>query len=382
MDLTKFATMTPVEFAAYLLDHGDQVEIPESLLTFSSEPKAARFAALENDAENTDSRRKFEVEANSGIPFFHPWWGNFAIDFAGMEIPTQKMGLLESHDSTRRLGVTEEIGIEDPGLVARGEFLSNRFATDIIADMDEGFPFQASIFVPPKNIEFIPEGSETKVNGHKLMGPGHVFRTSVLREVTVAALGADHQTSAVALAKEGRTVSIPKPDQEINMATEKKKTTETIPTPAAELTAETLTAQHPELVRAIEAAAFKAGVSFERERTTEILEVCHDRQIGVAAKFVAEGLDVKSAYKALLSDQKTFAASRREDIREGQDNEPAGTSPEDAAAADNSSLSLEETAALEWTKDPGVRAEFDDKASYVAYCRANDSGMVRRPRSK
>jgi len=379
MDPKTIHTMTPTEFAAFIQQEGGQIEIPEGLLTFDAQPSAA-FKAGEAGDDADGKARRFEVQANSGVPFFHPYWGNFAIDFEGLEIPSQKMGLLESHDATRRLGVTDEIKTEKAGLMARGDWLSNDFASAILADMDEGFPFQASVFVPPKNIEFIPEGSETKVNGHKLAGPGHVFRSSTLREVTVAALGADSDTSAVALSKQGRTVSIPKPDQETEMATPQK--TPATPAPTAELSAADLQKQHPELVASIEAAAFKAGVTTERERSSEILEVCHDRQISAAQKLVADGVSVKDAFKALLADQTTFAASRREEISAGNDNEPAGESPREPNDTANSGLTAEESAALEWEKDPGVRAEFDDKASFVAYRRANDSGLITRPQSK
>lgn len=384
MDPSTFQNMTPDAFAEFLRENqGHDVEIPESFLHFDAQPSTSFAADDEDDDEEDDDKnkpRKFKIEANSGIPFFHPWWGNFAIDFEGLEIPTQQMGVLDSHDTHMRLGVTKKITAQKKtGLVALGGFLSNENALAVVADMDEGFPFQASVFVPPKKIEFIPEGSETKVNGHKLKGPGHVFRSSTLREVSIAALGADHQTSSVALSKTGRAVSIPTPEQEKAMTPPVKKTEET---PATEISSAEFETKYPKVTKAIEATAFKAGVTCERERAAEILEGCHDRQIKTAAKLVADGVSVKDAYKSLLADQTNFRKEQLTAITEGNDNEPAGVSPREPNAAVPASLSIEEAAELEWSKDPGVRAEFEDKASFIAFRRANDAGLVMRPGAK
>lgn len=382
MDPITFENMTPEAFAEFLREtDADQVEIPESFLRFDAEP-ATSFAADDDDDTDEDKKnkqRKFKIEANSGIPFFHPWWGNFAIDFEGLEIPSQKMGVLDSHDTRMRLGVTKKITAQKKnGIVALGDFLSNESALAVVADMDEGFPFQASVFVPPKKIEFIPEDSETKVNGHTLKGPGTVFRSSTLREVSIAALGADPQTSSVALSKTGRTVSIPTPDKEKAMT---KKTTET-PSPTAELAAKELQEKYPAIVKAIEATAFKVGVNCERERVAEILEGCHDRQITTAAKLVKDGVSVKDAFKALLTDQSDFRKDTKAAITEGNDNTPAGVSPREPDAPKQAALSIEEAAELDWAKDAGVRAEFDDKASYIAFRRANDADLIMRPGAK
>jgi hypothetical protein len=60
---------------------------------------------------------------------------------------------------------------------------------------------QASVYIPPLEIQSLGNNESATVNGYTLMGPGTIFRKSMLREVTLTALGADENTSAVALAE-------------------------------------------------------------------------------------------------------------------------------------------------------------------------------------
>lgn len=163
------------------------------------------------------------------------------------------------------------------------------------------------------------------------------------------------------------------------MAQDPKKTG--TPPATDQLTADSLRSTNPDVVRSIEACAFKAGISAERERASEILEVCHDRQIAVAQKLIADGTETKAAFKALLADQTKFRKDTKTEITDGNDNEPSGTDPSEGATPP-ASLTLEEQSKLDWHKDAGVRAEFDTEASYLAYLRANDSGLVTRPGRK
>jgi len=90
--------------------------------------------------------------------------------------------------------------------VAEGFFTeTNDVGKETLALARAGFPFQASVMVPPSAIEKVPSGETAFVNGHELQGPGHIFRKSALREVTFTAIGADEATEAVMLSENGNT---------------------------------------------------------------------------------------------------------------------------------------------------------------------------------
>lgn len=201
----------PEVFAA----NGDgEYRIPRAALRFGL-PLEFDLAGLAADppAEGGDesgeeggkgSRQSFSVVANSGeVMLNHPFWGNFAIDLDGLSIPRQDQPLLRDHDVSKILGQTKAIRVtDDKQLVAEGEFSAvTKDAEEVLALAGEGFPFQASVFVPPSAILSVETGESVEVNGHKLEGPGHVFTKSELREVTITPLGSDPNTNLALLAQ-------------------------------------------------------------------------------------------------------------------------------------------------------------------------------------
>ena len=145
---------------------------------------------------------KFDMIANSGVPFRHPFWGNFAVDLSGMRVPTKSLPVLMDHDVSSRVGFTERFRVNGDGLNVTGVLLSDSASDQarlIRQQSKEGFPWQASISVPPTEILRVEGGETATVNGHELKGPGHIFRSSDLREVSFVTLGADANTSAVLL---------------------------------------------------------------------------------------------------------------------------------------------------------------------------------------
>jgi len=158
-----------------------------------------RFAALAaDDAEEAQEpkRRKFSGIAASGRVFRHSWWGNFAIDLEGLQIPDGPLPLLRDHDAGKIVGYTDAVEVRDEGLHVEGVVVDALdHGAEVLALAEAGVPWQMSVFVPPGDIEFVPEGTHTTVNGQRLDGPGHIFRTAELREVTVTAVGADANTS-------------------------------------------------------------------------------------------------------------------------------------------------------------------------------------------
>jgi hypothetical protein len=240
--------------------------IPKAALRFREADEPVAILAS-NDAEKTN-RRKFSMVAHSGRIMLNHWlWGNLAIDLSGVSIGREKKPALREHNSNRIVGWTEGITIDEKkGIVAEGIFSEKtEDGREALELADEGFPWQASIYIPPLAIERVKEGETAEVNGQKLKGPGTIFRKSVLREVSFCALGADEYTSATALKERAETIDL---DIEII----KNKNEEVEDMELSELTLEILKAERPDLAESLAKASLDAAVKKERERVLAILK--------------------------------------------------------------------------------------------------------------
>jgi uncharacterized protein YdaT len=147
-----------------------------------------------------DGKIKLDMVANSGKPILNHWyWGNLGIDFQGGIFKSSKYPLLMDHMTGRPIGWTKKPIIDDNGLrftENEAQLLSNEDAQKFIQNSQEGFPYQASIYGKPLKVEWIEEGTTTEVNGHKLRGPGAVWREWEYKESSVTVFGADSNTSS------------------------------------------------------------------------------------------------------------------------------------------------------------------------------------------
>ncbi|HAH21635.1 MAG: hypothetical protein A2Y00_05470 [Omnitrophica WOR_2 bacterium GWF2_43_52] len=250
-------------------------KIPKAALKFREEDVPVEI--LTSQEGEKSKKRKFSMVAHSGKVMLNHWlWGNLAIDLSGVSIGRKKKPALREHNSNRIVGWTEGINIdEERGIVAEGIFSEKtEDGIQALELADEGFPWQASIYIPPLVIERVKDGETAEVNGRKLKGPGTIFRKSVLREVSFCALGADENTSASALKDKGDNIDL---DVEI---IEKNKTKEVDNMEITELTLEMLKAERSDLADALlkegrESGAkesLAAGVKQERERVLAILK--------------------------------------------------------------------------------------------------------------
>lgn len=240
--------------------------IPKAALRFKEEEEPVAILALK-EGEKPD-KRKFSMVAHSGRIMLNHWlWGNLAIDLSGVSIGRKKKPALREHNSNRIVGWTEGINIDEKrGIVAEGIFSEKtEDGREALELADEGFPWQASIYIPPLAIERVKEGETAEVNGQKLKGPGTIFRKSVLREVSFCALGADENTSATALKDKGETIDL---DVEII----KNKNEEVGKMELADLTLEMLKAERPDLAESLAKASLDAGVKKERERVLAVIK--------------------------------------------------------------------------------------------------------------
>lgn len=147
---------------------------------------------------------KFEIEGYSGKILKHWYWGKMAIDLSGVKFAKKKIPVLESHNSTSRLGFSTKQSITDK-ITIEGEFLPNLHAQEVRGDMAAGFPMEASLAVVPSVVESIADGTKAQVNGHTLKGPGTIFRKSTVGEVSMCTFGVDNATSSEVLAAKAAT---------------------------------------------------------------------------------------------------------------------------------------------------------------------------------
>ena len=248
-------------------------KIPKAALKFKEEDVPVEILASQ-EGEKT-KKRKFSMVAHSGKIMLNHWlWGNLAIDLSGVSIGRKKKPALREHNSNRIVGWTEGINIDEKrGIVAEGIFSGKtEDGIQALELADEGFPWQASIYIPPLAIERVKDGETAEVNGRKIKGPGTIFRKSILREVSFCALGADENTSASALKDKSDNIDL---DVEI---IENKKEVDNME--LTDLTLEMLKTERSDLAEVLlkegkESGAkesLDAGVKQERERVLSILK--------------------------------------------------------------------------------------------------------------
>ncbi|MBW2090674.1 MAG: hypothetical protein JRI34_00925 [Deltaproteobacteria bacterium] len=151
------------------------------------------------EGELLSGGKRLKIIANSGRPFKHFWWQKLALDFAGMTVAKSRNPVLMAHDTSKILGYFDQGDVQvQPGgpLIIEAELVNSEAANEFVNLVEQGVPFEASVYAEPENIEEIQEDSEAEVNGYTFVGPGHIFRKWTLKEVSPAIFGMDSATSA------------------------------------------------------------------------------------------------------------------------------------------------------------------------------------------
>jgi hypothetical protein len=179
------------------------VDLPKSALTFRQEDIPIKVELAKR--EDGTTRRRFRMIAHTfKIMDNRGWFGDLVIDREGLKIGRKDKPVLFEHDTSKILGHSDKIKLDDEeGLIAEG-FLTDKTeeGARAIGLLDDKFPFQASIYVPPRGrgaLQFVENGKSEKVNGYTFKGPGYIIRKSYLREFSLCPLGADENTSVNAL---------------------------------------------------------------------------------------------------------------------------------------------------------------------------------------
>ena len=252
-----------------------------------------------------DKPVKIAGVAYSGSPirqFWSPY--EMVIDLSGMSFAPQ-IPLMDSHNDRLldRLGVVKAKVVNNK-LEIEGEFTNTSDYAKNIIEQGKKAKWQLSIGANIKERLFLDENTKKNVNGTVVTGPIYVVTKSLLREVSVVAIGADRDTEMSIAASfslfdgitsKGET-TMPE-DITLNGApapqAEQTQTQPTAPT-APENKVEAQAQQVDE--DAIRAAATEA----ERARVVEIEAICGEDAKDLVATAVKEGWDANKTRQAVL----------------------------------------------------------------------------------
>ena len=336
------------------------------------------------DIDKKDEKPRFKMNAYSGkvIPG-HWFWGNLIIDLAGMKLPKKKMPVLQDHFTEKIVGWSEKIRKSDEGVLIEGNFAeSTQSGQEAMALAREGFPWQASVYVPPSSIEDVSEGTKVEINGQKLKGPLTIFRKTELKEASFCALGADSNTSAEAL-KDSGNIQVP-------ITNTKKGGNKQM-----ELTLDILKKDHGDLVDAL-SAEVREGITIENfpEDVSKLVlkaaKAERERILGIFGQAYGEDMTAKFGKivepDANMEDLMAFAQEKaKQDILTKMTKD----APETAGAVDGDSIDSlsnlvgEEKWKAEFAKSKDLQDEFGGNIDrYLAFKKAEGEGKVRILKSK
>lgn len=143
-----------------------------------------------------------------------------------------------------------------------------------------------------------------------------------------------------------------------------------------------LRAAHPDLCAALveegRVAGFDAGAAAERQRIQDVEAQSlpgHESLI-TALKFDGKTGGAEAAVQVLSAERAANAGRQQNIIADLPTAVPAAAAPEDDAGA-NADATVEQRAQADWDKNAGLRAEFGDFKTYLAFAEANASGKVK-----
>ena len=228
------------------------------------------------------------------------WKFPVVVDLAGMEIP-DTVPLLTNHENKTdsRVGMISA-SIKNNALEITGEIVSDsKDAHDIVAQSKAGADWQLSIGADVRECELVKGSRE--VNGQAIDGPFYHIQKSVLREVSVVAVGADAST------KMRVTAQFNLINNKGEVMTDENKNLKATGAENAELEKDERKAQ-PEEVKAkaeVDLAATAkdaavAAVKAERERVSEIQAICAGEFPEIEKQAVSAGWSPEVVTKKVL----------------------------------------------------------------------------------
>jgi hypothetical protein len=291
------------------------------------EPRELAFIAAINmeTAAGPDAQaarpRRFHMDAYTGGALAIAGWRfPVVVDLTGLTVRGGAKVYLD-HDRSARVGHIDGIQIEHGGLRVSGVISSTtQAAREVVADADNGYPWQASIGAGVREVEFVGEGKMVTVNAREFAGPVNVARRAALQEVSFVGNGADDATSASIAAEAAK-------ETEAMDGNDKTKTVDGGVAgggggvAAAGMAGESgkepvVQAQAPStavapagagagaVIAADPVADMRAKAAAEKDRIAAVEKVCGDGHAEIAARAIKEGWDTtKTELEVLRADR-------------------------------------------------------------------------------
>lgn len=252
------------------------------------------------EAANGDKPKVVGLAYGGGKMNLPGWKFPVVVDLAGMEI-TDTVPLLTNHENKTdsRVGMISA-SIKNNALEITGEIVSDsKDAHDIVAQSKAGADWQLSIGADVRECELVKGSRE--VNGQTIDGPFYHIQKSVLREVSVVAVGADAST------KMSVTAQFNLINNKGEVMTDENKNLKATGAENAELEKNERTAQ-PEEIKAVAETditatakdAAVAAVKAERERVSEIQAICAGEFPEIEKQAVSAGWSPDMVTKKVL----------------------------------------------------------------------------------
>jgi hypothetical protein len=247
------------------------------------------FVTIEAAAEG--GKPKVKGVAYSGGKMSLPGWKHpVVVDLSGMEVP-ESVPLLTNHENRTgsRVGMVAA-RVESDALHIEGEIVSsNGQAAGIVEQAEAGADWQLSIGAEVKKSELVKTGTRV-VNGQEHAAPFYHVTASVLREVSVVAVGADQATRMQVAASFTLTGEVPMHDQN----------TRSTPPPARPA-ADPGQRDQPGNATPDPGIAAAQAVAAERERIAGIQRVCAGEFAEIEREAVNAGWTVHDTGQRVLA---------------------------------------------------------------------------------
>lgn len=241
-------------------------------------------------AADETSRPKVVGMAYGGGKINLGWGEPVVVDLAGMTVP-ETVPLLQNHDNrtSSRIGVVVA-KVVDGTLEIEGEITSEtEDAANIVAQGKAGADWQLSIGADVQKGELVK--ANRVVNGQELEAPFYLVSASALREVSVVAVGADAST-------------VMKIAASFNLQGGKELMSEETKTVAAEATvnaASEASAVHDDVPSGADVkAAAETAIRAERQRVSDIQDVCKGEFPEIEKEAISAGWDVNATRAKVL----------------------------------------------------------------------------------
>ncbi len=131
---------------------------------------------------------------NGGRLPIEGWEEDVVVDLAGLENGNVLVANLD-HDRTKRVG-NFAVANDGKSLVANGTASARTpWRDEVVGSAEDGYEWQASLEVVPKQVEFVKEGHTAEANGQSFDGPVYITRKGVLKGFAFVTHGADDTTT-------------------------------------------------------------------------------------------------------------------------------------------------------------------------------------------